>query len=47
VLFFFLNAKAKIENLAIDQAVYLLMNGDFSDVELEDSDEEISGNWNR
>jgi hypothetical protein len=29
VIFFFKNAKAKIENLAIDQAVYLLMNGDF------------------
>jgi hypothetical protein len=39
--------KRKSEILSIDQAVYLLMNGDFLDVELEDSDEEIRENWNR
>ncbi len=39
--------KRKSEILSIDQAVYLLMNGDFLDVELEDSDEEIRENWSR
>jgi hypothetical protein len=36
--------KRKPDILSIDQVVYLLMNGDFSDIELEDSDEEIKEN---